>query len=435
MYKSNIIININKNIFEIILGFLIIIYFYKLYFEFSIPISGDELNSILVYSSNIKTLFLKNFPHNAVFFHSIGYIKSIFLGFELNSFRMITFIFVLLHFLIIKKLKYDELKTSLFFILLLISNFSLYAGIYVGYIFSSSIYAVIFYLILKNENEKNNRLIFILLFVQLYNHLVNIYLVFPILLSMFIFYDKKKFLYNSIIFFGIPIFLFYFLSIFLTGLSALKISDLSFLGVLNTFLVNYQKILIEGFKGIFFYEGISGVQKFSLIDTLKNLYFYDKFMIIALFTSILTILINIFQKKHTLFSMIFIFHFLLFIVIDKQPPPRIFTGFFCFYIFFSFTLIENLNIRKNINFFKLVFIILISVTIFKFNFLKFIENGVYADDIRYKENLLSLDILKDNCDLVNYNFSEMQKKNFYFNYLNICKKNFQLGEFLIYYRS
>jgi hypothetical protein len=348
---------------------------------------------------------------------------------------MITFIFVLLHFLIIKKLKYDELKTSLFFILLLISNFSLYAGIYVGYIFSSSIYAVIFYLILKNENEKNNRLIFILLFVQLYNHLVNIYLVFPILLSMFIFYDKKKFLYNSIIFFGIPIFLFYFLSIFLTGLSALKISDLSFLGVLNTFLVNYQKILIEGFKGIFFYEGISGVQKFSLIDTLKNLYFYDKFMIIALFTSILTILINIFQKKHTLFSMIFIFHFLLFIVIDKQPPPRIFTGFFCFYIFFSFTLIENLNIRKNINFFKLVFIILISVTIFKFNFLKFIENGVYADDIRYKENLLSLDILKDNCDLVNYNFSEMQKKNFYFNYLNICKKNFQLGEFLIYYRS
>ena len=114
MYKSNIIININKNIFEIILGFLIIIYFYKLYFEFSIPISGDELNSILVYSSNIKTLFLKNFPHNAVFFHSIGYIKSIFLGFELNSFRMITFIFVLLHFLIIKKLKYDELKTSFF---------------------------------------------------------------------------------------------------------------------------------------------------------------------------------------------------------------------------------------------------------------------------------------------------------------------------------
>tara|TARA_B100001057_G_scaffold436047_1_gene466800 strand:+ start:925 stop:2232 length:1308 start_codon:yes stop_codon:yes gene_type:complete len=435
MYKSNISKNLNKNIFEIALSLLIVVYFYKLYFEFSIPISGDELNSILVYSSNIKTLFLKNFPHNAVFFHAIGYIKSIFFGFELTSFRIITFFFVLLHFFIIKKLKYDELKISLFFILLLVSNFSLYAGIYVGYIFSSSIFTVIFYLILKNEKEKNNKLVFFLLFVQLYNHLVNIYLVLPILLGMFMIYDKKKFLYDSIIFFGIPIIIFYFFSIFLTGLSALKISDLSYLGVLNNLPNSFGNIFIKGFEGIFFYEGISGVQNFSLINTLRDLYFYDKFIFIMLNMSILTIFINLFRKKYILFSTILIFHFLLFIVIDKQPPPRIFTGFFCFYLLFSFTLIDNLNIKKNIKFFKFIFILLISLFVFKFNFSKFIENGVYANDIRYEENLLSVKILKKNCNLVNYNFSEMQKKNFYFNYLNICKKNFNLNEFLVYYRS
>ncbi len=435
MFKSYIFTSLNKNIFEIILSLLILIYFYKLYFEFSIPISGDELNSILVYSSNIKTLFLKNFAHNAVFFHTIGYIKSIFFGFELNSFRVITFIFVLLHFFVIKKMKYDELKISLFFILLLISNFSLYAGIYVGYIFSSSIFTVIFYLISKNEKEKNNKLIFFLLFIQLYNHLINVYLVLPILLSMFIIYDKKKFLYESIIFFGIPIITFYFLSTLLTGLSVLKVSDISFSGVLNLLLNNYREILFEGFKGIFFYEGISDVQKFNIKDSLRDLYFYDKFIFLTLIVSIFAIFVNFFQKKHLLLSKIFIFHFLLFIIINKQPPPRIFTGFFCFYVLFGFTLIENFNVNKNIKFYKFIFIFLISLVLFKFDFSKFIKNGVYANDIRYKEDLLSLKILATNCNLVNNNFSEIQKRNYYFNYLNLCEKKFNLEEFLTYYRS
>lgn len=426
---------LDKNTFEIIIGLLIGIYFYKLYFEHFIPISGDELNSILVYSSNIKTLFLKNFPHNAVFFHAIGYIKSIFFHFELNSFRVITFFFVLLHFFIIKKLKYDELKIFLFFTLLLISSFSVYAGIYVGYIFSSSVFAVIFYLIFQNENEKNNKLIFFLLFIQLFNHLVNIYLVLPILLSMFIMQDKKKFFFNFLIFFVMPIFIFYFFSLTLTGLALLKISDLSYAGVFNNIINNYDEILIIGFKGIFFYEGISGAQKFTLIDTFKNLYFYDKFIFLILITSILTVFINFFLKKHLLLSSVFIFHFILFFIINKQPPPRIFTGFFCFYIFFSFTLIDNLNITKITRTYKFLFIFIISILILNFDFSKLIKNSVYANDITHEENLLSLKILKNKCNLVNYDFSEMQKKNYYFNYLNICKTKFNLNEFLIYYRT
>ena len=42
----------------------LIIFFLKLYLNNELIPLGDELNSILVYSLNIKTLLLKNFPGN-----------------------------------------------------------------------------------------------------------------------------------------------------------------------------------------------------------------------------------------------------------------------------------------------------------------------------------------------------------------------------------
>lgn len=436
MFNSNIIPIFNKNIFPIGIFILFIIYFYKLYFQYSIPISGDELNSILVYSSNIKTLFLKNFPHNAVFFHLIGYIKSIIFGFNLNSFRIITFIFVILHILIIKKFDFDELKMSIFFSLLLLSNFSLYGGIYVGYIFSSSIFVYLYYLIINNKNEKNNKLIFFLLFIQLYNHLVNIYLVLPILIVLFIFSKKKKFIKNSIVFFGIPLISLYFFSILLTGLSSLKISDISFSGTLSIFINNYNEIIISGFKGIFFYEGISQVEKFNSGEFFYNLFNYDKFIFGFIILSFITAIINFIKKEFLILSSIIILHFLLFYIFNKQPPPRIFTGYFCFYVVFNFTLINRLNYKKYISYIKIISLLVLLILIVKFNFSKFIQNGVYAEDITYQENELSLKILKEKgCILKNENFSEIQKRNFYFNYLNFCKNKFSLNEFLIFYRS
>ena len=47
----------------------------------------------------------------------------------------------------------------------------------------------------------------------------------------------------------------------------------------------------------------------------------------------------------------------------------------------------------------------------KFNFLKIIKNGVYAKDINFDENKISLDFLKKKCHLINNDFTEMQKRN------------------------
>ena len=82
---------------------LLLLFFYKLNFEAFIPVSGDELSSILVYSSNIKTIFLKNFPGSEPFFHFFGYLKTFIIGYDLISFRSIPFIFFILHFWVLKK--------------------------------------------------------------------------------------------------------------------------------------------------------------------------------------------------------------------------------------------------------------------------------------------------------------------------------------------
>ena len=188
-FKEKSVYNIISN-FTIVL-FLIIL-FYKIFFEYLIPISGDELNSILIYSSNIKTLFLKNYPGNVTFFHFVGYIKSKLIGFDLLSFRSITFIFFVLHFWILKKLNLPNSISLIFFILLINSYFAFYVGQYVGYVFTSFIFLYIFYLIKGNYNEENDKLILFLLFIQIYNHLVNLYLVAPIIICLFAKSKKKK---------------------------------------------------------------------------------------------------------------------------------------------------------------------------------------------------------------------------------------------------
>lgn len=436
MSKLIIFSNVNKTIFNIILGFLLSVYFYKLYLEFNIPILSDELNSILVYSTNIKTLFLKNYPGNVTLFHLFGYLKSLFLGYELATYRIITFIFVLLHFGILKKLKFDEIKISIFFCLLLVSNFSLYAGLYIGYVFSSFIFISLYYLIIINQNEKYNKIIFFLFFVQLYNHLVNIYLVLPMIISIFIFSNKKKFLKEFFIFFIIPLSFFYSVSIILTGLSAIKISDLSYLGVLEIFENNFLNILVGGFKGIFFHGFYQS--EFKITNTVKLLYQYDKFILFFFLISFVISIINVIYRKNLFFSSIIIMHILLFFILNKQPPPRIFVGFYCFYILFFFNSIDSKYskiISNKFNLFKILFVAVLSFLILKFDYSRLIKNNDYAYGVTHKENIISLKILNKDCYLYDDNFSQVQKQNFYFNYINKCEKKFNLQEFLNYYRS
>ena len=75
------------------------------------------------------------------------------------------------------------------------------------------------------------------------------------------------------------------------------------------------------------------------------------------------------------------------------------------------------------------------MVIINLNFKNKIDNSLYGKDISYKENKISIELLNKKCKLTNQKFSELQKRNFYFNYLNMCNQSFDLTEFLKYYRS
>ena len=139
------------------MAILLIFFYYKIFIEFFVPITGDELNSILVYSADIKTLLLKNFPGNIVFFHLIGYLKSELFGYNLITFRSLTFLFLILHFVMFHKIYKNNFFISLFLFLIINSGIAAYSSLYISYIFKSFIYVLIFYLLKNNTLEQNNK--------------------------------------------------------------------------------------------------------------------------------------------------------------------------------------------------------------------------------------------------------------------------------------
>ena len=430
-------INLYNLITSLSIIILFLFFFYKLNFEEFIPVSGDELSSILVYSSNIKTIFLKNFPGNEPFFHFFGYLKTLIIGYDLISYRAIPFIFFVLHFWVLNRMKYKNNILLIFFILILFSsNFKYYTGHYTGYIFSSFIFILIFYLIKNNENEIYNKSILFLLFIQIYNHLVNLYLVLPIILSLFIFSKKKKFIKDFLIYYLLPTIIFYSISIVLTGISVLKIPSTNFNFVILFIIENFQKILLEGFDRIFFYEAYSSAEKLNIFQMIEDFFNLNTSMFILFSICILLSFFN-FKNDKKIFSLIIFFHILTFFLINKNPHPRIFTGFYCFYIFLIFDFLGEKKIILNIvnnKTYSLILLIVILIQLTNFNYLKNTTPSQYYD-LNFAQNEISTNYLKKDCKLINNSFSEIQKRNYYFNYINLCNKKFNLNEFLNYYRS
>lgn len=435
---------INKNKFDryfflSLCFFLTIFYFYKLYLEVLIPPTGDELNAILVYTSNLKTLFVKNYPNNVTLFHLIGYFKTIFLGYDIIFYRSINFIFVLLHIWIIRKIGFNYFQILLFASFILITTFTIQNGLYIGYTFTSFIFCLIFFLIkeIDKKNVSYDKIIFFLLFIQIYNHLVNLYLIIPLLIIIFFSMSKKRFLRNFIIYFCIPTLAFYLFSILLTGVALLKIqqTDLSF--VIEFFLNNFLEIFITGFEGIFFYKKYAIAEKFNIILFIINLYQFDKIILSVFILSFVISILSLKNYKTSYVHFIMLLHFITIIIINKDPSPRIFGGFTAFYLLIIFEYFRNIktNIIPDYFITKYIFLLILFYLLFNFNYYEKISKSIYAKNISYQADKLSKNILYKNCRLHNYNFTEMEKKSFYFNYLNICDKKFLLSEFLAFYRS
>ena len=434
LYEKN---NFDNYIYLILSLIVIFFFYFKFYLFHEVPATGDELSAILVYSSNIKTLFTKNYPNNVTLFHLIGYIKTIFLGYDLLTFRTISFFFVLTHLLILKKLKFKRSEILIYSSIILLTTFVLQGSLYIGYAFSSFVFCIIFYYLKRNNIDRYNKIIFILLFIQTYNHLINLYFVIPILIVLFVSLEKKIFIRNFLLFFFFPTFLFYLFSISLTGIALMKISDTSFSYVIIFFLNNLTEIFINGFKGIFFYKAYSTANAFDIKTFLITLYNFDKIIFFIMLFSLVTSVLNFkYYEKSYLYLIVFL-HIVTIIIINKNPAPRIFAGFAPFYLLIVFDYFRN-SIFKQFQNYKIIKYIILLIPFFLIlntDFEKKINKSSYGRDITYIADEYSKKLLKNNCTLINYDFIEIQKRNYYFNYLNICKKKFNLSEFLNFYRS
>ena len=433
----NLFKNLNQSqaLHNSIIVIILILFYYKLFFEFSIPVTGDELNSILVYTSNIKTLLLKNFPGNVVFFHFVGYIKSQVFGYDLITYRSLTYLFLILHFVIFKRIDKNNLAITLFLFFTINSNIALYSSFYFGYIFTSLIYVLIFYLLKNNNFEQHSKWILFLLFLQTYNHLVNIYLSIPIMISLFIYSNKKKFIKEWLFFYFAPSSIFYLVSTLLTGISLLKIQDTSFTNVVTFTFNDFYELFFNGFNRIFFYEAYQNVLNFNIILFLEQIFLYDKVISLTLIFSILIAIYNLRSNKiPKIFSLIILFHRIIFFLINKMPAPRILSGFYAFYFLFIYSYLRTYK-TINLKILNISILLIIFLNLFNFNYLERVSSSIFINDITFKENDLSIKILSKKCILENNDFSEIQKRNFYFNYLNICKKKYDLSEFLKFYRS
>lgn len=236
-----------------------------------------------------------------------------------------------------------------------------------------------------------------------------------------------------------PVITFYLISILLTGIALLKVNQINLYFIINLLIENFQIIFLNGFNRIFFYEAYTDASEFSFRKLIISLYLFDKIFLVFFIIAIIFSILNIKLKKINItFSYIIIFHLLTIILINKDPAPRIFFGFFGFYFLFIFYFLENVIICKklfNSIYFNFIIIFILVFKLLSFNYLQEIKSIKYFNDYNFDENKTSLYYLKKECKLFNNNFSEMQKKNFFFNYIDFCNKKFILSEFLNYYRS
>ena len=430
----------HKKIHAILILLSLIFIFFKIHISSSIGILGDELNSILVYSTNIKTLFLKNYPGNVSFFHFLGFVSTKIFGYELINYRIITYI-LFVGCIFIFYLQFRSFAILyLLIILSLLSYLIVYAGLYVGYVFSSFIFILIFYLILKNDDNSKSKIIFILLFIQTYSHLVNLYLSIPILVCLF--FTNRKFYKKNVkyflMFFCIPVGCFYSLSTILTGLAEAKLPDYSLLLALDYLGNNLFDILFSGFNRIFFYEAYANAGSFSIISIIKNTYFFDKIFLFSILLVIILLLLNIKTNKiPKKIAFIMYFHFFMFFLINKDPAPRIFSGFFLNYLFVIFLYFLSFSIPRRNKFLvsmEILLLLTLYFIIYQFHYNQRISKTLHIRDIAYNESIIK-DIYSSKCILKNNSYDEMDKKFYYFSYLNICKKQFYLKSFREFYKS
>jgi len=368
---------------DLLIIFTLIILFTKFFILHPIYPLHDEIIVIERFTKWRSFLWRNGVANHTInsFFSVI--IKSIF-GYNFLLYRFISFFFFSLILLIFRKL-YPNLIAYCIFIIIILSSQLLtnYIFIFRGYYSFAFLTALNFFFlkkfILNKRDDKNFKILLLINLVIICHSIFTLYIAIPVLFSLF-FILYKEFTLNKVklflIFFIIPLFLFYFFIIILEGFTIIYWDNLN----IKFFLKNFFKIsldgFVSGFKTIFFNshydnhrpEGNFILNFYNSLITPSDSMVLRQYTIFIIYLISYSILVyKIFIKKFNYLDFILINILLFFYIIHLIPDPRVHVGICFFHIFYIFENIfdyfkKNLfNNKFSIFFIFILFIILINV--------------------------------------------------------------------------
>ena len=441
MLKKEILIKLfNTSKIQGIIFFLILGIILFKFLVFPHYPESDEVTSISLLSS-FKTSLIKFLGHNHFLSTQIGNLIIFLFGVDIMKIRLLSLISFFLILLIVQKQFKDYTKTFIYiFIYLQIDLIITYFSLYRGYGISALLSVLIFFLIdRENFNLKNSKILYFLMALMILHMQVNLYIVLPTLIALNFKYLKSREKFeiksykNFFLYFVLPFSTLYIIFCFAEGLHAAKMF-VSFSNIKDfapVILTNFFDLIYSGFSRLINNEA-NNVQLFLTFDYfLTNIKGHPLFFLIFFISFIKSIYFIFLKKNNDLIHLVILIFFITFLIINRNGPPRIYTGFISFFIIYILRDL-NLNLLNIEKFnFKIIFSYTLVVLIFlKLNNLDFVR----IEDLKQKYLFFKKNL--KNCNFPSkYHSAEFDKHFEYFVYLQECKKKPDINKFYNYYKS
>jgi hypothetical protein len=425
MYYNNLFqttyLSLKKNPLKVIVFFPAITLLFIIFFIHKHYPMHDE---IITFDRYLRwhTFLRRDAPNNHLLLSFIGTISNSIFSFNFYLLRFFSFLSLIGIFLIYTKSFKNYYIFLLFFITIVSSELIInYSYVFRGYYLSSFISVIIFYFLHKYYFKKNKikyiSIIFFLLFLLSIHALYTLYIVVPIIFSLFIFLIKEKklkiFLVKFILLFIIPTTVVYILVIITTGFSNEFSGNLN----INFFLANLTSVISKSFGSgiisVFFDTHLQTTSflapitsRLTTIKALLNLFYGHTIIFLVLFFSFFFAIYNFIFKKSNIFDLIILIFFIFFIFLNKIPFDRVYISFIYFFIFYITYNLENiiknffLNFMFKNNFFSfLVCIFTLLIFLLNINI-----NTTYSQEL--KNEIENIKNFKNNCDAANENLNQ-----------------------------
>jgi hypothetical protein len=210
-------------------------------------------------------------------------------------------------------------------------------------------YQQIFYFLHKYYFKKKKNIyisiIFFLLFLLCVHALYTLYIIVPIIFSLFIFSIKERklrmFSEKFIILFITPTAVVYFLVIIITGFSNEFSGNLNINFLVANLAAVISKSFVPGIVSVFFDEHLQTTSFLTSISSrlisikaLLNLFYTQTIIFLILFFSFFLTVCNFLFKKSNIFDLIILVFFIFFIFLNKIPFDRVYISFIYFFMFY-----------------------------------------------------------------------------------------------------